>query len=400
MAAATALLGWLLSMKTDRRVSVVLALIFLLDPMFVQNYRGARIDCWALTFCIGGCWLVRYAMARMQAGRPFRSAVTSAGVLVATSFFIWPSVAVTYPLVIAELFLLLRTQYAMRLSVTDIVRSVAAFAGGGLAATAMLLIPVWHLVDDFFNDIRPVLKASQPAYQFQNQIQSLFNSFKLSQVLPISILVAFVYARGKSLACATTIAIAYLCSTWVYLNRLIYLLPYAIGLIASAYQTPVALRWKARHFILNTALAILVVVSITLSLIVRPAIALSQQESRDPSALFQLGRDSIGTGPHRVYVDAWEFYFVGRELGWRMFNEYVDADQISFSRLLETVDYAILAKGSVGAAFETRLAKAGLSFQKELPVKRQQTIGFTQLSNLGAKPYGPYLLYSRRATSP
>src|SRR4029453_13430310 len=52
MAAATVLLGWLLAMKTDRRVTFMLGLIFLVDPMFVQNYRGARIDCWALAFCI------------------------------------------------------------------------------------------------------------------------------------------------------------------------------------------------------------------------------------------------------------------------------------------------------------------------------------------------------------
>ena len=249
-----------------------------------------------------------------------------------------------------------------------------------------------------WDNMKPILQASQPPYDFSHRIHSLLNSFTQSQVLLVSVLIGFLYGRGKSLALATAIALAYLCGTWVYLNRLIYVLPYAIGLIASAYRSPVLLKSSAHRVVSHTALASLVVVGITLSLIVRPAIALTQQADRDPRILFELGRDSVGAGSYRIYVDAWEFYFVGRDLGWHMFNEYVDADEIHFSKLLETVDYAIFREENAGPELEVRLAKAGLSFRRQLTMKRRGNTYITQLSNFGAKPYGPYVLYSRRAT--
>jgi hypothetical protein len=335
----------------------------------------------------------------MKARRPFALLLMAAGSLVSISFFIWPTVAITYPLVIAELFVLVHQQYLMRQSVAEAVRSAMAFGIGGLATIGVLLIPIWHLLGKVATDIPPILMASQPPHIFRDQIENLLNSFKQSLLLPISILIGLVYGRGNALRWATIIAVAYLCSTWVYVNRLIYLLPYAIALIAGAYQIPRGLNAKRPAVMAHAALAALLCISVTMSLIARPAIALSQKVNRDPAMLFELGRDSIGSGPRRIYVGAWEFYFPGRELGWQMFNEYVDSNQTRFSKLLESMDYAIFRADNVSAELDDQLRNAGLLVQTTIDGKRQPSFELMRLTNFGAKPYGPYVLYGRKASS-
>jgi hypothetical protein len=399
--AATASIGWLLSMKTYRPIALILGLVFLLDYMFVQSYRGARVDCWVLAFCFGACWVVRYAMSRMQEGRPFRWALTMGGSMAAIAFFVWPSAVLTYPLVVAELLGRLREEYSMRKSAASILRSGMAFVIGGLVTTFLLLLPIWHLLKTVFNDIEPILRASQLPYSLSLQIKNLLDSFKYSQLLPVSALIGFIWGRGRLMAWMAVLVFVYILSTRLYLNRLIYLLPYAIGLIAGVYQIPVTLNTnaKTRRLITSVGLSLVIVGSVSSSLIIRPAIALSQKVERDPSILFSLGRESIGNGPYLVYLGAWEFYFPGRWLGWHMLNEYVDQDRRDLSQLLSRADHAIFQMGDVDDNLAAQLSMAGLYFQKELTDDRQHQMDMKHQFRLGARAYGPYVLYSRQIAS-
>jgi hypothetical protein len=401
MIAATASVGWLLAMKTYRPIALILGLVFLLDYIFVQSYRGARVDCWVLALCFGACWVVRYAMSRMREERPFRWLLTMGGSMAAIAFFVWPSAVLTYPLVLAELLVLLREEYSIRKSGASILRSVMAFVTSGLVTTSLLLIPIWHLLKTVFNDIEPVLRASQPPYSLSLQIKNLLDSFKFSQLLPVSALIGFIWGRGRIMAWMALLVFVYILSTLLYLNRLIYLLPYAIGLIGGVYQIPSTLmaNAKTRRLITHVGLSLVIVGSVSLSLIIRPAIALSQRGERDPSILFSLGRESIGNGPYRVYLGAWEFYFVGRWFGWQMLNEYVDRDQRNVSRLLSRADHAIFRLGDVDYNLAAQLSTAGLYLQKELTDDRQHQMDMKQQVRLGARAYGPYVLYSRQIAS-
>ncbi len=401
MIAATASIGWLLAIKTYRPISLILGLVFLLDYIFVQSYRSARVDCWALAFCFGACWALRYAMSQMQEGRAFRFAVAMGACMAATAFFVWPSAVLTYPLILAELLVLLREEYSMRQSGASILRSVLAFVISGLAMTALLLIPIWHLHKIVFNDIGPILRASQPPYNLSLQIISLLDSFKFSQLLPFSALIGFIWRRSSLMAWMAILVFVYILSTRLYVDRLIYLLPYAIGLIGGAYQIPFMFNAnaKTRRLITHVGLSLLIVGSISMSMIIRPAIALSQRDERDPNILFNMGRQSIGDGPYRVYLGAWEFYFVGRGLGWHMFNEYVDQSRNDHLTLLSSVDYAIFPRKDVDADLESLLLKAGLHFKKVLINDRQPGLGLKHQFSLGGKPYGPYILFSREGSS-
>lgn len=401
MIAATASIGWLLSINTYRPISLILGSVFLLDCLFVQSYRSARVDCWALAFCFGACWVLRYAMSQMQKGRAFRFAVAMGAGMAAIAFFVWPSAVLTYPLILAELLVLLREEYSMRQSGASILRSSVAFVVSGLVMTALLLIPIWHLHKIVFNDIWPILRASQPPYNLSLQIINLLDSFKYSLLLPLSALIGFTWGRSRLMAWMALLVFVYLLSTRLYIDRLLYLLPYAIGMIGGAYQIPFTLNAnaKTRRLITHAGLSLLIVGSIGMSLIIRPVIALIQKEGRDPNILFKMGRESIGNGPYRVYLGAWEFYFVGRGLGWHMFNEYVDQSHIDHLTLFSSVDYAIFLWRDVDTDLDSLLSKAGLHFKNVLINNQQPGIGVKHQFSLGSRPYGPYVLYSREGPS-
>jgi hypothetical protein len=318
--------------------------------------------------------------------------------MAASAFFVWPSAVLIYPLVLAELLVLLRDEYSMRKSGASLLRSVMAFVISGLVMTSLLLIPIGHLLKTVFNDIGPILRSSQPPYSFSLQIKNLLDSFKYSQLLPVSALIAFIIGRGRLMAWMALLVFVYILSTRLYLNRLIYLLPYAIGLIAVVYQIPFTLiaNAKRRRLIASVGLSLVIVVSVSSSLIIRPAIALSQREERDSSILFSLGRESIGNGPYRVYLGAWEFYFPGRGLGWHMLNEYVDHERKDLSQLLSRADHAIFRTGDVDYNLASQLSIAGLQFQKELTDDHQHHMDIKHQFSLGARAYGPYVLYSRQ----
>ena len=398
MIAATASLGWLLAMKTFRPIALILGLVFLLDYMFVQSYRGARVDCWVLAFCFGSCWLTRYAMSRMQEGRPFRWALTLAGGMAAIGFFVWPSAVLIYPLVLAELLVLLRQENSIRKSGSSVGLSVLAFVSGGLMTISLLLIPIWHLLKTMFNDVVPILRASQPAYSLSLQMTNLLDSLKFSQLLPVGAVIGFIWGRGRMMASMAILVFVYILSTLLYLNRLIYLMPYAIGLIGAAYQMPLPLfaNAKTRRLITHLGLVLVIVGSVSSALIIRPAIALSQKRERDPSGLFRLGLESIGTGPHLVYLGAWDFYFPGRWLGWHMLNGYDDQEH---SELFSRAEHAIFPIAEVDDKLGAQLLKAGLYFQKQLTDDRQDSMDVRYQFRLGAQGYGPYALYSRKLAS-
>jgi hypothetical protein len=397
--AATASVGWLLSMKTYRPVALILGVVFLLDPMFVQSYRGGRVDCWALACCFGSCWMVRYAMSQMIKRRPFRRMLAAAGGIASVAFFAWPSAVLTYPLVLAELSVFLLQEHGLGESYTNVARSLMAFVTGALTMTLLLLIPLWHLLKVVLNDVPSILSASQSPYDLWLQLNLFLDSLKYSQLLPISALIGFICGRGRLIVWVALFTFVYILGTRVYPGRLVYLLPYAVGLIGVACQSPLMFNTKTCRVITRVGLSILLIASVSLSLIIRPALALSQKVEREPSFLFSMGSQSVGEGPHKIYLGAWEFYFVGRNLGWHMFHEYVDQDQMSLSNIFSRVDYAIFHSGDVNDDLATALSKAGLHFQKALTRDGQPHADIKQQLNLVAKSYGPYLLYSRKIVS-
>ncbi|MFZ2097168.1 MAG: hypothetical protein WAV05_11080, partial [Anaerolineales bacterium] len=98
LAAATIAVGWLRSRGTSAFKAGLLGLIFLLDPLFTQSYRGARVDGWAMALGLGACWVLSRTSWRIQNGRTYHGMVLLAGALDLLAFFVWPSAVMLFPL--------------------------------------------------------------------------------------------------------------------------------------------------------------------------------------------------------------------------------------------------------------------------------------------------------------
>jgi hypothetical protein len=397
--AASTLIGWLISLQTGYGVSLLLGTLFLLDPLFVQSYRGGRIDSWVLAACIGSCWLLRLTLSRMQVEKPYVLSLFSAGLLVATAFFVWPSAALCYPFVIAELGVVLRKQYLTSRRFSDgVLRSVITFAGGVLIAGIVCIVPVRHMLGDIIRDVITVLRESQAPYSLERELTELVRGFVFRPLLLIGTVTGLLFARKCALAWATFAAVAYLLTTRVYDYRLVYLIPYAAVLIGISLQTGFSGNMKRYRTALLVSLLSILGVSSVVSLVIRPAIAFSRRDSRNPDTLFRLGQQALGAGPYRVYVDPWEFYFVGRELGWRMFRQYGhEPDDTRLPPVLLDVDFCVFRRERITPRLTAIFAQSGLQLLHPI---RLLSAGGNQtedsfVDSLGGQGYGDYVLVGR-----
>jgi hypothetical protein len=405
--AATALLGWLLSRKTPRTVAWILALILLLEPMFVQSYRGARVDSWAFALCFGSCWLLRLAMARIQNAQKSIWLVALAGSLTAANIFVWPSAVLLYPLVILELVeLVWRVQAVSKNWKTSLSQIILFAVAGGITAI-LLVIPTWWQFTTQLRDLQMLVSAdarvktrSSLLVEIISTLKNTLFTFKLNPLLPIIALVGIIYSHEKKLRLTTLFLFVLLLITRSYTFRIIYLLPYILCLIGGIYQyfaqKP---QTKIHRRIVSSVLILLLTWSIVLSLVVRPVMALNQKAGKDPQILYSAGISSIGAGPHKVYVEAGEFYYVGRSLGWKMYSPFdrwsafEQSNDAKFQQFLSNVNYAIFPQRYITPEMIFKIEKAGLRYQKTL-VNAPKNVEGKRLSFV-AQPYGPYMFYVR-----
>ncbi len=398
--AATTLVGWLLSHKTPRIASLVLGLIFLLDPLFVQSYRGARVDGWVLAFSVGSCWLISSARNRAENGQSFSWIAALGGGLALGAFFVWASAPLMYPLVAIELGMLLWVVYLNSKSWSSTLRVLTLFIAGATVMALVLIVPIWSQLEIVLHDVRPLISLSQPSTSFSVRIKDLFNTFKFTPLLPIGALIGLTFRRNRWLAVATLITLLYLLSTNTYNNRTLYLLPYMFGLIGGAYgalfQSELKLtnRWPALYRSISWGgLTLMVFWAVGLSLVARPALALSQREGRDPRILLDAARASIGSCSCKVFLGAWEFYYAGRSLGWHIYKPYMPTTQPEFQSLLSDIDYAIFLSADVNADIDSQLSLTGFHLQEK--IVGDLTNGIDVRSHDSANPYGPYSVYRR-----
>ena len=78
-----------------------------------------------------------------------------------------------------------------------------------------------------------------------------------------------------------------------------------------------------------------------ISLIGRNGLALVERHARDPEIPERIAAKHIGAGGYRVMLDAAEFYYAGRKLGWHMYIPYAGASSEDLQRLRERADFAV-----------------------------------------------------------
>jgi hypothetical protein len=337
---ASCLVAWLHIRGLRKWWALGLGACFLLDPLFVSGYRGARADCWAFAALFASCWCLRRAVV----GEPYWFGILS-GALCVGGCFVWPTA------IISMLVVPLEGWFATQSVVGPQARRIVSRALYGflLGATAVGLLGLFTIVQ-----LEPRF-----AYVIGFMTRSRLDPANVTAIAVLK--AAFASVTMSPFFWATTFLAAFLCrpfalvplglacalvvlSGTVYVHRVVYIMPGAILVIAEALRGE---RRRAPN-LLRAALAVTVVWGVALSLVVRPVMALSSANARDPGLILAFAKRTVGDGPRKVYVEPWEFYYAGRQLHWAMFHVFPGEADRNRKLLASTAEYTIVRSDQIG----------------------------------------------------
>ncbi|WP_108210824.1 hypothetical protein [Pontibacter mucosus] len=422
VAAATAMVGWQHTRGTSGYASLVLGLIFLLDPIFVQAYTIGRVDGWAMAACLTACWCLE-SINKEDEIAAVRHKLILAGGATALAFFIWPSAIFLLPLVLFQLFTVIKRAKTIkpRRKVHQN-NAVFLFIIGGSIASAALLIPIApKLLDLLGNVIDGVIINSRTgtanytlldSQRITTGIKHLLQVLKFTPVLVTMALIGAFRGREWGLIAAGAVATLLMIATVVYSHRIQYLLPYFIvmtsGLIKRETGSNLTSKIKLSGVL---ALASLLVWSAGLSLIARSIIAFEGKRELNRGQIYATAQEMIGVGEYAVYSFPYEFYYAGRSLGWKMYKPYlaVGVDPLLhhevLQRMLKKVDFAIMPLPRLTPELEEQIQKAGMYekgvyqvYEASLSGSDNRVTNKTRLQTfffIPRQPYGPYKLYEK-----
>jgi hypothetical protein len=392
--AATISLGWLLSRKTPKLIAFLTSLVFFIDPVFVSSYRGARVDSWAMAFCLASCWLLRNSHKTIENNhRKSGLIIIVSGSLAGISLFIWPSSIILIPLVFLEVFDLTKCQKKEAIDRFNLIKLTIYFLLGISLACVFLSIPILDNIEFILSNLFKITKSDSALTNQGNtfnlyllKVALLLNPF----VLPITLIGVF-FVRSSLLKVVVLFVFAFALATRPYSQRLIYLLPYFMVVVSnlSISNSTYDLNQSLRRYI-KPILILLLAWSIVISMGYRSMIALSQVQGREPHLIEQMARDSIGPGSYKV-VAPYTFYYAGRSLGWKIRYPAPYLSTLMDTKLLSEVDFFIVDRDSENK-LHGDLNSAGFKKQKTVggSIQGEQNKLF-----FGGKPFGEYAVYSR-----
>lgn len=412
--AATFIVLWLLQKGINKPAAGILGFVFLLDPIFVQAYGLARVDSWMMAAIIAAGWLIAGIKTSDAAAKQVLS-LFLAGVLCAVAFFIWPTAIFLYPLVLFEIYeLYKRCRFSIEVEVK---RAYLLFGAvfGAAAAGLILVTPVYkqiihNLIDSegFRSNIGGndfVSKGLSFKYSFA-QFLEMFRVFKFTPALFLLTVYSACKYQYKSLIAASLICAALLIGTNVYIHRVQYLLPYCILFIGLNFSAAKAgyQPWF-RVPVLPNALVLgsLIFWAVGLSLVIRSYLAMDQPGERSRGLIYSIANSIVGPGRHHVF-STMEFYYPGRELGWKMFIGYADTLSVKgFRPILDHVDYVVMHQYALREDLVRLITEKGMMnmgtmylYSKESVVDNKKMTNIGRIRNLFSiprKPYGPYQVF-------
>lgn len=387
-------LGWLAARGAPPLAALAGALLLLLDPGFVQSYRGARVDCWAVGCCLASAWLLR-----AQAGQGMGWRWGAAGACAAAGGLFWPSALFMGPLLAAEAWAGTRPGPGRG---REAVACAVVFGAAGVVVVAGALLPFHREIQAMLGDLLAVSQQGlhiKPSASFWDRLQwaGFGQAVKLGPWLFVLALPAFWVGRDWPLMLAFGAAAGAILATNAYVHRIVYLLPYGIGLLAGAAAVcarPEAGVWRRRLLAGATGLALGWGVLLTMA--ARPWLALRQAAGRDPQLLVEAANKAVGPGPLAVYVSPWEFYYAGRQLGWKQYKFPFEPEtpaSAAWTGLLKRMDCVVFNERDLTAGHRAAITAAGF-------VSRGRFLeGGGAGAGLGAggRPYGPVEFFGRGA---
>jgi hypothetical protein len=423
--AATVLLKWLLVRGVKGNAAMILALIFLLDPLFVQAFTLGRPDGLTLACCMAACLMIEQATQHPYTIRYIKIRTLLAGVFTATALFTWPSAIFLFPLVCIMLLNLVVRLKQNGYSVKNVFIPVFYFVAGALLTSVLLVapvaVPLMAQLDNLVAGMKINSKAGPLFGEHSGLLSKLAPAIELLRVIkftPFLILVSLasiIWRRNIGLAVALLAAIVLMLCTVVYIHRVLYLLPYLVLAVSELFRHGNYITRKALPRMLKTGtLALLLIWSVGLSLFARTAVAVN---NRTDASRFVIAHAAQSMQVHSkqsvLLLNAYEFYYTGRSLGWRMYAPYASmGDSLTTAELqqvLPHVDCAIIVNWKVTESLAGQLKKEGLEDKGLYYTYRvhgdandgnvSNNERLRSLYRIVPQPYGPYRLFTRNPKS-
>lgn len=386
--ASGAMLAWLVSVGVMRPIALACSLVLLWDPIFVEGYRGARVDSWCIAFVVIGLLLISVGRkARAPSYWPSWWEL-SAGIAIAISGLIWVSAVLLLPLVALQC--LYKSPCGPQGSIG---RRVAGLIWVGVFAAifcALLLWPVASFLHAVLSDNNSLIERRVTA---PTNWRGLVEPFLTrSPWLPLCAVIGIIYMRAWGLMLAFVAALSAVLLTGAYSHRNVYLLPYlllAVATSASCFLSGTTCV-RARYAAIVVILTLMLVWSAGLSLGARTLIAWKEREFRDPDLLRVLLRDKISPHPLKAYLAPYELYYAARELGWQTFKGYhsEDWEDSGHRALVSSMDVVVQRADGTSQKLDDLMLEQGFTSRKIAvgpgPAPRQEN-------------YGEYIVYLREA---
>jgi len=374
--AATCLLGWLIVRRIPPIASLALALAFLVDPVFSGIYRGGRVDAWAFATCLGACWLLRYACLRRGENERALRPVFAAGFLAGISPFFWPNAPILWPLVLLELFNLLKSPLGAGESNAGPNRGrlICSFGLGGLCAVGLAVVPALFHWELWWQSLKAVMAVQAFAAVVKVSIVDLLAIHDPS--VAICLLISLFFCRDWGLIVALGLALLIVYQTMVYLPRVTYVLPYFFAIIAVAVSRVQHQQYSGRtgKFVMNRVLAVLLIWNIADTLILQPYLTAVRGPATDPSQVRNELKRVIGAGAYRVLTDEWSAYTAGRDLGWQQYRSGTGYQDSKYLELLKSMDYLVLKEPPLWQNTLDLVDDAGFEVQETIHFKESEPI--------------------------
>jgi hypothetical protein len=385
--ASAALLGWLLFRGTIAWVAATCSLLLLWDPLFVEGYRGARVDSWAMACMLFALWIIA---GGLENNKELRSKPAgwqvAAGLFIALSGLIWVSAVLLLPLVALQCL-----QGNGSLQQGELRPRIAALVWIGvftLLFFALLLLPQAPSWATLLSDLRGSVGG---ATSKGIDVEAFLAPYVRSPWVPLAALAGIAYARLWGLGLALLVATWGVLVTGVYVHRSVYLLPYF--LLAIAASTTVLVRGNGgsglKPIFGAAVLALLMIWSAALSLGARTIMAWKEREFRNPDLLRVMLRDKISPQPIKAYLVPYELYYAARELGWKTSKSYGSEDWEDSGLRTHLSNMDVVVQRADGASQNLDTLMHGLGFTRHevaagpRPAQRREN-------------YGAYLVYQRK----
>jgi len=408
LAAATCLLGWLLARGIRPSSSLLAAALLLLDPVFAQSWRGARIDCWVFALALGTCWLIWRAAAQGDPSPRVKLRLLGAGACLTLAGFSWASAILLVPLVAHEVFVAYRLALG-RERIAKALPDLLTLAAATVLTSLALILPIWENASGSIRTTGSAVSSAGLHGSVVKTVGSIARSLWWSPwIFGVGVL-SLLRPANRTLLIAFLVSAVGVCVTSPYTHRLLYLLPFLLlglarsldALEARNTQAARSSRW------ISMALCVFVGWSGILTLGARTLTAWRQRTARSPDRITEIAEATVGAQDAAVYTPRYEFYYAGRRLGWRSFSRFDYGCEGEYygssAEFLAKMQYAILpASAAYDAELQANLRQAGLTLTRGAGASGSSS-PLTQGEGsvrLKASGFGEYLFYSRPGAAP